>query len=105
MKNFTSFVEKKCIVERQGKKYFSNGAVVTEDNLIAYPGENGVLNDWHRNQIGIYGIISSRPAIFFGCKSCFGDKYYYMRAKVNNKFYSIRGFGIGMIATGKRIKK
>jgi hypothetical protein len=100
----TPFVEKNCVVTHEGKSFESGGAVVTDNYLIAYPGENGVLNDWHGNQIGTWKIINARLARFFGQTSWQGPKYYYMRALVNGKQYSLRGFGKGMIAKGKAIK-
>jgi len=71
-----------------------------ESLIVAYPGENGALLDWHGNKIGTYWVISSRLAIFFGHRSSEGSMYYYMRAVVNGITYSMRGFGRGIIAGG-----
>ena len=101
----TTYIEQDCTIEHEGRKFTSGGAVITPDYLVAYPGDNGVLGDWHGNQIGTYSIIGSRPAIFFGYQSCWGSTYYYMRARLNDgSTYSLRGFGKGMIARGKRCK-
>jgi hypothetical protein len=98
-----TWVEQDCTVEHQGHKHTCGGGLVSPDRIIAYPGENGELNDWHGNAIGTWRVISSRPAIFFGHRSFWGDRYYYMRAVVNGVEYSLRGFGKGMAANGKRI--
>lgn len=93
-------IERDCIIEHEGRKFEAGGAVVTDEYLIAYPDKDGVLKDWHGNVIGTYRVISSRKAVFFGI----GDKYFYMRAQVGGREYSIRGFGDGMVAMGKRVK-
>lgn len=97
-------IEQNCTITLRGRDFTANGAVITDTRLIAYPAKDGRLNDWHGNQIGTYCVLSSRPAVFFGHRSWMADRYYYMRAKVNGKLYSLRGFGEGMIATGKALK-
>ena len=99
------YIEKDCTFTHEGRRFTSGGAVITDTHLIAYPADNGVLKDWHGNAIGTYSIIGSRPAVFFGYRSWQGSTYYYMRAHLNNgNTYSLRGFGKGMIARGKRVK-
>lgn len=99
------YIEKNCSIEHEGRKFTSGGAIVTPEYLIAYPAKNGVLSDWHGNPIGTYSIIGARDATFFGHRSWQGSTYYYMRAHLpDGSTYSIRGFGIGMIARGKRCK-
>lgn len=98
------YIEKDCTFNHEGKSFEAGGAIVTDDYLIAYPDGKGLLKDWHGNVIGSYRVISSRPAVFFGRHSWQGSRYYFMRATVNDAHYSIRGFGIGMIAKGKRVK-
>jgi len=100
----TPYIESNCTISHAGRSYTANGAVVTADRVVAYPGANGILNDWHGQPIGTYHVISSRPAVFFGHRSWMADRYFYMRATINGVRYSLRGFGEGMIATGKRIK-
>lgn len=100
----TPFIEPDCTVEFNGQKFTSGGAFVSDSHIIAYPAECGILNDWHGNKIGTYRVISRRLAIFFGRPSWQGSHYYFMRARVNGVTYSLRGFGVGMIATGKRVK-
>ena len=99
-----SYIETDCTIEHEGRKFTSGGAVVTDDYLIAYPKEGGILADWHGNQIGTYSVISRRPAVFFGRPSWMGSTYCYMRGWVNNRAYSLRGFGCGMIARGRALK-
>lgn len=99
-----SYIEKDCTVKHKDKEFTAGGAIVSDDYCICYPGKDGRLNDWHGRQIGVYKIVSSRPAVFFGYRSYMADRYYYMRAKIDGRVYAIRGFGIGMIARGKRIK-
>lgn len=99
------YIEQNCIIEHQGRTFESGGAVVTDQYLIAYPAAAGILTDWHGAQIGTYSVISSRPAVFFGRRSWQGSTYYHMRATLaNGARYSIRGFGVGMIARGRKIK-
>lgn len=100
----TPFIEQNCTVSHAGQSFTAGGAVITGNHLTAYPGDDGKLNDWHGNQIGTYTVISSRPAVFFGHRSWQGERYYFMRATVNGARYSLRGFGKGMIARGKRVR-
>jgi hypothetical protein len=98
------YIEQDCTIEHKGHKFTTGGAVVTADYLVAYPDKGGVLKDWHGKQIGTYSVISSRPAVFFGHRSWQADRYFYMRAWVDGRAYSLRGFGHGMIARGRAVK-
>jgi hypothetical protein len=98
------YIETNCTIEHNGRKFTCGGAFVSPTHLIAYPADNGRLNDWHGNQIGTYSITSSREAIFFGRRSWMASRYYFMRATVNLQRYSLRGFGKGMIARGKALR-
>lgn len=102
--NTIPYIEQDCTIEYKGRKFTTGGAVVTDDYLIAYPDKECALKDWHGNVIGTYYVISSRPAIFFGHRSWVGDRYYYMRATIAGKQYALRGFGLGMVAKGRRVK-
>jgi hypothetical protein len=105
MKNLiATYIERDCTFEHAGRKFTSGGAVVTPDYLVAYPGKDGILCDWHGKQIGTYRVLSSRPAVFFGRRSWMGERYYFMRATVQGAQYALRGFGVGMFARGRRIK-
>lgn len=100
----TAFIEQDCTVHHNGHSFTSGGAFVSPDYLIAYPAKDGVLNDWHGNPIGTWRTVSSRPARFFGYRSCWGERYFYMRGTVSGRTYALRGFGVGMIAKGKAVK-
>lgn len=77
----------------------------TDSLLYACPCKDGILTDWYGNRLGTWRTISSRPAVFFGRHSGWHHTYYYMRATLDNgATYSLRGFGVGTIASGKRIK-
>jgi hypothetical protein len=73
-------------------------------------GEGGwsVNDSWHLgrdcDREETISHLGSRRAIFFGHHSWQGSHFYYMRAAVNGKKYSLRGFGVGMIAKGKALK-
>ena len=98
------YIEKDCTFNHEGHTYTSGGALVTPERIVAYPAKDGVLRNWHGHQIGTYRIVNKQRAIFFGRRSWQGSHYYYMRARVGDVMYSLRGFGEGMVATGKRIK-
>ena len=99
------YIEQDCTFTHNGKSFTSGGAIVTPSYLMAYPSKGGMLTDWHGNAIGTYSIIGTRPAVFFGRRSWQGSTYYYMRAHLHDgSTYSLRGFGIGMLAMGKRVK-
>lgn len=99
-----AYAEPDCTFRFQGRAFEAGGAVVTPDYLIAYPADGGRLNDWHGRQIGTYRVLSGRPAVFFGRRSWQGSRWLYMRASVNGREYTLRGFGVGMIARGKALK-
>lgn len=94
------YVEKNCTITFEGKNFESDGAITTDNYLIAYPGKHGRLNNWHGKKIGIYFIISSRRAP----NSFINNRYYYMRARIGGNEYSLQGYGEGFIAKGKRLK-
>jgi len=96
--NRAHYVEKDCTFTFQGRTFESGGAVVTDQWIIAYPGKDGRLNDWHGQQIGTYRILSTwrTPRSFISSTmssiECF----------VNGIRYVGRGAGIGMILRAKR---
>jgi len=98
------YVEPNCTITHDGQEYQSGGAFVSDTYLIAYPAAGGVLRDWHGNQLGTWRPISSRKAVWFGRRSYQGDRYYYMHATVNGRQYSLRGYGINMVARGRALK-
>lgn len=92
------------IFEAQGREFAALGATVTPEHIVCYPDDKGSVNAWDGTNLGRYVVLSSRPAVFFGHQSWQGERYYYMRAYVNGRTYSIRGFGPGCVATGKVVK-
>ena len=99
------FIETSCTVEHEGHSYTSGGAAISDHYIIAYPYKDGSLRDWHGGTLGRWYEVSRRPAIFFGYWSHMSTTYHYMRARlIDGRCYSLRGFGVGMVATGKRIK-
>jgi hypothetical protein len=92
------------IVEHEGREYSAAGAYVSPEHLACYPHEDGTVRDWAGATLGTYRVISSRPAIFFGRTSWQGKRFYYMRATVRGRTYSLRGFGAGMLARGRAVK-
>ena len=101
----SAYIEKNCTVTHEGKSFTAGGAFVSNSHIIAYPAKGGQLHDWHGQVLGKWWVISSRPAVFFGHHSWMGSTYYYMRARLKDgRTYSLRGFGEGMSATGRRVK-
>jgi hypothetical protein len=98
-------IEKNCTLVVCGRRITSGGAVVTDTYLRAYPSKGGVLHDWHGRPIGTWRTLSTRPAVFFGRQSFAASRYYYMRAMVDGREYSLRGFGEGMVAMGRVVKR
>jgi hypothetical protein len=89
------------IVTHEGREFESGGAYVSPEHLVCYPHDDGTVRDWAGEVLGTYRVVSSRPAVFFGRRSHWGERYYFMRAKVQGRTYAIRGFGPGMMAKGK----
>lgn len=94
----TVYVERDCTFTFEGRTFESGGAIVTDDAIVAYPRENGVLGDWHGNPIGTWKVTSSWPV-----RSYIGSRMYQIRATLDDgRTYTGRGFGEGMIYRGKR---
>lgn len=91
------YVEENCCIEHEGKTFCSGGAVVTTDYIVAYPGKDHILNDWHGNPIGRWETVA-KWRIF----SYVGSHIHQIEATVDGVRYTGRGFGIGMIYKGKR---
>ena len=96
-----AYVEQDCTIEHQGRKFTAGGAVVTDDYVIGYPDNNGVLSDWHGEYIGTYRILSSWRTP----RSFVSDKMYSIECFVNHVRYVGRGAGKGMILRAKRSPK
>ena len=92
-----TFIERDCIVEYEGKRFESRGAYVSDQHIVAYPGPDGRLNDWHGLELGTWRATSSWPV-----NSHYGHRMYQIEATVNGVTYTGRGFGQGMIYRGRR---
>jgi hypothetical protein len=92
----THFIEQACDFTHEGKTFSAGGAVVTPDYLIAYPGKDGVLHDWHGNAIGRWASVSS-----WRVNSYMGERMHQIEATVDGTRYTGRGFGVGMIYKGR----
>jgi hypothetical protein len=94
----TVFIEQDCTFYHDGKPYTAGGAIVTPDRIAAYPGDNGVLTDWHGRQIGTYRIV----ATWRNPRGIFSDTMHQIEATVDGIRYTGRGAGKGMLYRGKR---
>ncbi len=72
--------------------------LVTEDRIVAYPGPDGILNDWHGRPIGRWRSVCS-----WSVRSYVGSRMHSIRATVDRIVYRGRGFGEGMLFRGKRV--
>jgi hypothetical protein len=93
----TPFVEQNCDFTHEGRTFTSGGAVVTPDLIVAYPKANGVLGDWHGNDIGTWCATSTWRTP----RSYVSSTMSQIEATVNGVTYTGRGAGIGMIFKGK----
>jgi hypothetical protein len=92
------YVEHGCTVQHEGRSFTAGGAVVTDDRIIAYPGKDGILQDWHGNAIGTWRVLSTwRTPRSFLSSTMSG-----IEARVNGVRYVGRGAGVGMIFRGRR---
>jgi len=92
------------IVIHNGREFASGGGYVDDSRIVCYP-DKGRAFDWNGKDLGSYRVISSRQAVFFGVRSWQGERYYFARVTLHDgRVYSVRGFGDGMVATGKRCK-
>lgn len=53
------YVETDCVIEHEGRKFESGGAVVTDSSAIVYTKSGGILTDWHGNRLGTFRVTSS----------------------------------------------
>jgi hypothetical protein len=96
--NRAHYVEKDCRFTFQGRTFESGGAIVKDEWIIAYPGKDGRLNDWHGQQIGTYNILSTWRTP----RSFVSSTMSSIECLVNGIRYVGRGAGIGMILRAKR---
>lgn len=92
------YVETDCTTELGGRTYEFGGAVVTPNLIVAYPGEAGVLNDWHGKPLGTWRATSTWRTPLNWYSSTMSQ----IEATVDGVVYTGRGAGVGMIFKGKR---
>ena len=91
------YVEADCTVAHAGQSYAAGGAIVTASRIIAYPGPDNVLQDWHGRPLGRWRAVASwrqarrKP-----------ERIYQIEAVVAGVTYTGRGLGQGMIFSGYR---
>lgn len=95
--NTQPYIEKDCTIKHEGRKFTSGGAFVSQDYIIAYPKENGILGDWHGKPIGSWRTVSTWKTPHSFMSSTMSQ----IEAIVNGKTYTGRGSGVGMIYKGK----
>ncbi len=94
-----TYIEKDCCIEHEGKKFCAGGAVVTEEFIIAYPTDDGILTDWHGSKIGTWREVGR-----WRINSYMGSHMLQIEARVNGVLYTGRGFGVSCIYRGRRKK-
>lgn len=94
----TTYIERDCTFTHEGRTFEAGGAVVTPDSIVAYPGRDGVLTDWHGAILGTWRATSSwrTPHSFVS------SRMYQIEANVRGVVYTGRGCGVGMVFRGKR---
>ena len=92
-----NFIEQDCTITHEGRSFTADGAVVTDARLIAYLGKDGVLTDWHGNQIGTYRTVSTWKTPHSFLSSTMSA----VHARVDGKTYKGRSAGEGMLFRGK----
>ena len=50
------YIENDCVVRHERNEFEAGGAVVTPEQIIAYLGRDGRLQDWHGRQLGTYRV-------------------------------------------------
>lgn len=80
-----------------GRKFNAGGAIVTPVHIVAYPGANGILTDWHGNKLGTWRATSTWKTP----RSCYSSTMSQIEAIVNGVTYTGRGAGEGMVFKGK----
>ena len=90
------YVERNCVVHHEGRSFEAGGAVVSPDILIAYLGNDGVLQDWHGKQLGTYHITST-----WSIHSWISTTMHQVEAIVAGVKYTGRSCGVGMIYRGR----
>jgi len=91
------YVERNGTVEHEGRSFSAGGAMVTADRIIAYPGPDNVLQDWHGKALGRWQTVASWPRARWTA-----DRIYQIEAVVAGVTYTGRGLGQGIIFRGRR---
>lgn len=96
----STFIERDCVIEHDGRKFESGGAVITDDFLIGYLGKDGQLTDWAGNRMGTYRITSTWRTP----RSYVSSTMNQVAVKLSDgRRYTGRSAGEGMVFKGKRI--
>jgi len=93
----TPIIEQDCTFNFKGRDFAANGAFVSQSHIVAYPGANGILNDWHGKPLGTWRIVATWKTP----RSWFSSTMHQIEATVNGIRYTGRGAGEGMIFKGK----
>lgn len=94
-----TWVEPECVVAHEGRSFESGGAYVSDDHLVAYTSEGGVLTDWHGNPIGAWRATSTWKTPRCWVSSTMSQ----IEARLSDgRRYTGRGAGVGMLYRGKR---
>ena len=106
----SSYVERDCVFEHEGRKFEAGGAVVTDDAAVAYLNIGNVtpdspqqrigwmLVDWHGRKLGDVESITGWETP----RSFVSNRMYQVTARINGIRYTGRSAGEGMIWRGKR---
>lgn len=92
-----TYFEQDCTFTHEGRAFTAGGAAVSDDYCVGYLGKNGLLTDWHGNQIGTYRIVSTWKTP----RSYVSSSMNAVHAIVNGKLYKGRSAGQGMSFRGK----
>lgn len=94
------YVEADCTFAHAGQGYTAGGAIVTAQRIIAYPGPDNVLQDWHGRPLGRWRAVASWRRTRRS-----PDRIYQIEAVVAGVTYTGRGLGQGMIFSGRRKRR
>lgn len=95
--NTVHFVEQDCTFHG----HTANGAIATDDILIAYMGTNGIITDWHGEAIGTYKITKTWKTP----RSYVSTTMHQLQITAYGIKYTGRCAGTGMLFRGKRCAK
>jgi len=92
------YIERDCTFKHEGQSFEAGGAYIDDSVIVAYPGPDGKLQNWHGATIGTWRATSS-----WRVNSWIGSKMYQIRATLpDGRTYTGRGFGESMIYRGRR---